>query len=288
MTERGDPAADAGRALTAPSRVAALLRRHGLVPDKSFGQNFLIDAAVLEAIVTAADIGAGDTVLEVGPGLGALTIALASRARHVVTVELDRRLLPVLDETLAGHSNVEVVQGDAARFDFRRLPPGSLMVANLPYNVATAVVTRALESVRFTRLVFLVQREVAERMTAEPSTSPFGALSLLVHHFGRARIVRRVPPGVFLPPPKVSSSVVRIDVRPDASPDRPLFDLIHRGFAHRRKTLFKNLKMAGLDPEHIDQAFSELGWDRRVRAEQLDLAGFRALHRALRDTDNDT
>ena len=272
-------------ALTSPSRARALLREHGLTPDKGFGQNFLVDAAVLRAIVGAAAIDGADTVLEVGPGLGALTIELAQRAERVVSVELDRRLLPVLADTLAGTSNVELVQGDAAAFDFAILPAGSLLVANLPYNVATAVVTRALASGRFARLVFLVQREVAERMTARPSTPAFGALTLVVAHFGSARIVRNVPPGVFLPPPKVTSSVVRIDVHPDARPDPALFALIHQGFAHRRKTLVKNLIMAGYPRERAERALAQLGLDPRVRAEALELARFEALLRALRGED---
>lgn len=267
--------------LTAPSQVAALLRRHGLTPDKGLSQNFLVDAAALRAIVDAAAIEAGDTVLEVGPGLGVLTRELARRAARVVSVELDRRLFDVLGETLAGADNVELVHADAARFDFTGLPPGALLVANLPYAVATAVVTRALESCRFKRMVFLVQREVADRLTASPGTPPYGALSLLVAHFGRARSVRRVAPGAFLPPPKVTSAVVRVDVDPDAAPDPALFAFIRSGFAHRRKTLVRNLVMAGLDRERVTAALARLGVDPRRRAETLDLATFRQLHRAL-------
>lgn len=263
--------------LTSPSTVAALLRRYGLTPDKGFGQNFLVDASAMSAIVEAAAIGPADVVFEVGPGLGALTVELAARAGRVVSVELDRRLAPALTETLAAFDNVELVQGDAARFDFLTLPRGSLLVANLPYNVATAVLTRALESGRFARMVFLVQREVAERLTAEAGAPAFGALSLLVGHFGHARRVRHVPPGAFLPPPKVTSSVVRIDVRPDARPEPALFALIRKGFAHRRKTLAKNLAMAGYPRETVLDALDRLGLDRRVRAETLRLDVFRAL-----------
>ncbi len=266
-----------GRSLTSPSRIADLLQRHGLTPDKGFGQNFLVDASALAAIVEAAAIAPSDVVFEVGPGLGTLTVELAARARRVVSVELDRRLAPALAETLDGLDNVELVQGDAARFEFATLPQGSLLVANLPYNVATAVLTRALESGRFARMVFLVQREVAERLTAEPATPAFGALTLLVGHFGRARRVRHVPPGAFLPPPKVTSSVVRIDVRPEVGPDPALFELIRQGFAHRRKTLAKNLTMAGYPREAVLDALDRLGLDRRVRAEALDLEAFRAL-----------
>ncbi len=275
----GGPAARSERPLTAPSRVQALLRRHDLTPDKGFGQNFLVDASALRAIVDAAEVSPSDTVFEAGPGLGVLTRALAERAAHVVSVELDRRLMPVLAETLAGLGNVELVEADAVRFDYRSLPEGALLVANLPYNAATAVLTRALESARFRRLVFLVQREVADRLTAEPGTPAYGTLSLLVRHFGSARQVRRVPPGAFFPPPKVTSSVVRVDVQPGTLPDPTLFAFIRSCFAHRRKTLLKNLTMAGHERARVGKALARLDLDERIRAEALGLETFRALLR---------
>lgn len=289
MSDDADPRFDARR-LTARSRVADLLDRYDLRADKGFGQNFLVDDAALKAIVDAAELSPGDRVLEVGPGLGVLSHALAERGADVTSVELDRRLLPVLAETLAdlpslpGAGSVEVVEGDALDFDLSVMPPGSLLVANLPYNVATAVIGRALESGRFRRLVFLVQREVAERLSAAPGTPAYGSLSLLVAHFGRARVVRLVPPGAFHPPPKVTSATVRIDVDPAAKPDPELFELIHQGFAHRRKTLKKNLDYAGYSRERVDRALAELGLDPRVRAEALDLATFVELRAALGDT----
>ncbi len=283
MSGSGDPAAGSELPLTAPSRVQELLRRHGLTPDKGFGQNFLVDASALSAIVDAAEVGPTDTVFEAGPGLGVLTRALAQRAERVVSVELDRRLKPVLTETLHGLTNVELVEGDAVRFDFAALPEGALLVANLPYNAATAVLTRALESARFQRLVFLVQREVAERLTAAPGTPAYGSLSLLVCHFGNARQVRRVPPGAFLPPPKVTSSVVRIDVRAGTRTDPELFAFIRTCFAHRRKTLVKNLTMAGHARERVEGALHRLGMDDRVRAETLGLDAFRELERIVQD-----
>lgn len=267
--------------LTAPSQVAALLKRHGLTPDRDFSQNFLVDASALQAIVTAAEIASGDTVFEAGPGLGVLTRELAKRAGRVISVELDRRLLTVLAETLAGSDNVEVVQGDAVRFDLSVIEPGALMVSNLPYGAATAVVAHALESGRFRRMVFLVQREVADRLAAPPGTPAYGTLSLLVRHFGSARTVRRVPPGAFFPPPKVTSAVVRVDLEAGTAPDPQLFAFIRSGFAHRRKTLVKNLAMAGLPRGRVTAALTELGLDPRVRAEEVDLAGFRGLFSEL-------
>ena len=282
----------AAKPLTARSRVSDILHRHGLRAQKGFGQNFLVDPAVLSAVVTAAELAPGDTVLEVGPGLGVLTHALAERGANVVSVELDGHLLPVLEETLAdlaslpGAGSVEVVHADALRFDLQRLPPGSKLVANLPYNVATAVVARALESGQFQRLVFLVQREVADRLTAAPGTAAYGALSLLVAHFGEARTVKLVPPGAFQPPPKVTSAVVMIDVHAGAAPDPALFALVHQAFAHRRKTLAKNLAYAGYEREPVNAALEACGLDPRVRAEELSLAQFRELRSQLEDAPN--
>lgn len=241
----------------------------------------MVDGAALQAIVDAAAITADDTVLEVGPGLGVLTRELAAQAGRVVSVELDERLLPVLGETLAGLDNVALIHGDGLTFDLSALPEGSLLVANLPYNVGTPILVRALESGRFKRLVFLVQREVAQRLAAAPGTAAYGALSLIVAHFGRAKTVREVKPSAFAPPPEVTSSVVRLDVHSAAQPDPALFRLVHQAFAHRRKTLKKNLLMAGYSAAQVEAALSCTGLDARVRAEALGIAAFYELRRCL-------
>jgi 16S rRNA (adenine1518-N6/adenine1519-N6)-dimethyltransferase len=261
-------------ALHAPSTVRALLERHGLRADKAFGQNFLVDINALRAVVDAAELRGHETVLEVGPGLGVLTRELTRRAGRVVSVELDRRLLAVLDETVGQAENLEIVSGDAMEFDFGRLPPPRLVVANLPYNIATAFIARALEAGAFERLVVMVQKEVAERLVAPPGREAYGSISLLIAHFTRARIVRHVAPGCFYPPPEVTSSIVRLDARPDARPRPDLFRLIRDAFRHRRKTLAKNLQMAGLDRTAVAEALVAEGLDPRVRAEQLGLAEF--------------
>lgn len=267
----------AEKPLSSPARVRALLERHGIDPNKGLGQNFLVDAAALQAIVAAADLAPNDTVFEVGPGLGVLTLELAKRAGRVVSVELDRRLLPALRETLTGLINVEVVHGDALAVDLTTLPQGSLMVANLPYNIATPLIVRALKSGRFARLVCLVQREVAERLCANPGETGFGALSLIVRHFAHARRVRDVKPSAFYPPPEVTSSVVRLDVISGQKVDAPTFALIRHAFAHRRKTLHKNLTMAGYPKDDVQDALEALGLKPQVRAEALPLEIFRAL-----------
>ena len=263
--------------LTSPRVVRDLLHRHGLAADRSLGQHFLVDDRVLASVVEAAGAGEQDEVWEVGPGLGVLTRELARVARRVVTVELDRRMVRVLGETLAGLDDVDVRQADATTFDFSQASPGSVFAANLPYNVGTTVLVRVLESGRFRRVGVLLQREVAERLCAPPGSRTYGALSLLVAHLGEARIVRRVPPGCFLPPPAVTSAVVRIDVRPDAVSDERTFAVVRAGFRHRRKTLMRNLRMAGMSEAEVAAAFAELGIDPKVRAEALDLATFRAL-----------
>lgn len=264
-------------ALYSPAVVRALLTRHGLRADKAFGQNFLIDGNILNAIAEAARLDVNDTVLEIGPGLGVLTRELARRAGRVVSVELDRRLLPVLAETLQGLDNVEVLHGDGLEFDMTQLPQRSLLVANLPYNVATPMLVKALESSVFKRLVFLVQKEVAQRLSAKPGDSAFGALSLIVKHYGQAHILRDVKPGSFFPPPEVTSSVVSVELEPGVGPDPDTFRLIRLAFKHRRKTLKKNLVMAGYEAARAEAALHNLGVDPRVRAEALELADFREL-----------
>ena len=261
--------------------VVALLARHGLAPDKGYGQNFLIDRRALAAVVDAADPPAGATVLEVGPGLGALTRALAERGTNVVALELDARLLPALRETTDAYPNVDVRAADAMRFAHTEMPEGAYLVSNLPYQIATALLAEALSSGRYRRMAVLVQREVAERLVARPGAPGFGAYSLLVQHFAAARIVRDVSPGCFLPAPKVTSSVVRIDPHPGVHPDPATFALIREGFRHRRKTLRKNLVTAGRDAAVVDASLDALGLDRRVRAEALELETWRRLRAAL-------
>lgn len=273
-----DPARDP---LTSVRVVRALLERHGLRADKRFGQHFLTDQAVVAAVVAAADVGSRDEVWEVGPGVGVLTRALAERAERVVSIELDGRLLPLLEQTLAGHDNVELRHADALRVDLAEARPGSVLAANLPYNVGTAVLLRALSAGRFRRIGVLVQLEVAERLVARAGERAFGSLSLHVAHYGSARITRRVAAGAFMPPPAVTSAVVAIDLAPDVQSDPRTFALVRRGFAHRRKTLLANLRMAGLSADAVRAALDACGLDPRVRAEALDLATFRRLARSL-------
>lgn len=266
--------------------VRALLSAHGLAPDKALGQNFLIDRAAQRAVADAGDPDATSTVLEVGPGLGALTRVLAERGARVIAVELDARILPALRATTDAFERVEVRHGDAMRFDHDAMPTGSLLIANLPYQISTALLADALRSERYARMAILVQREVAERIVAHPGDAGFGAFSLLCRHFAEARIVRDVAPGCFLPAPKVTSSIVRLDPRPGVGDDPSTFARIREGFRHRRKTLRKNLVSAGHDATAVTSALDDLGLDPRVRAEVLELDTWRRLAARLDEIDD--
>jgi 16S rRNA (adenine1518-N6/adenine1519-N6)-dimethyltransferase len=267
--------------LTSLNTVRELLSRYGLRADKAFGQNFLVDAHALQTIVDAASITDTDTVLEIGPGLGVLTRELAKKAQHVTTVEIDKGLIPVLQETLQDFSNISLIHADGLEFDLSLLPKGSLMVANLPYNVATPLLVKALESGQFKRLVFLVQKEVAQRLSSDKGSKSYGALSVVVQYFGQAKRLRDLTPGVFFPPPEITSSLVRIDIDTSVLPDPALFDFIHQAFRHRRKTLQNSLSLAGYDSATIKTALHSLDLRPDIRAEALELPHFKALFSQL-------
>lgn len=265
--------------LTHHSVIAALLERHGLTPDKRFGQNFLVDPSVITASLAAAEVTRSDTVLEIGPGLGVLTRELLRHAGHVHAIEYDERLRPVLNETLGTNERLTVYWQDATKFAWSTLPSGTKLVANLPYNVATTLLVELLETRRFASLTALVQLEVAERLIATPGSKAYGALSLITALYASGRIVKRVPPGAFFPPPKVTSAVVHLVPDPTAQPEPALLKVIRHGFAHRRKTLHKNLLMAGYAKDQVGHALEPFA--PHVRAEQLLLSEFKELTNRL-------
>jgi 16S rRNA (adenine1518-N6/adenine1519-N6)-dimethyltransferase len=278
--------------------VRRLLERWDLRPDKGLGQNFLVDQTALQRIVAAAELAPGDVVLEVGAGLGTLTRRLAQEARHVVAVELDRRLMPVLESVLAGLDNVTLVHGDILALDPAALvgaagvqPPAASMpykvVANLPYYITSAVLRHLLEaSLKPRRMVLTVQREVAERIVAKPGHMSLLAVS--VQFYGRPRLLFRIKPGSFYPAPGVESAVVRVDL--DAQPPVPVedaaafFHVVRAGFAQRRKQL-RNSLAAGLrrPPQEVAARLSEAGVDPRRRAQTLSLEEWASVARALGD-----
>ncbi|MBN1145783.1 MAG: ribosomal RNA small subunit methyltransferase A [Anaerolineales bacterium] len=276
----------------APLDAPGLLQRYGLRPDKSLGQNFLLDEAALQKIVAAAKIQPGDAVLEIGPGLGGLTRWLALQARRVVAVELDAGLIPALEETLAPYSNVEVIQGDILALDLETLmgacaadiPLPYLVVANIPYYITSTLIRRLLEaSYPPRRLVLTVQREVAERIVA--TTGKMSLLALSVQVYGSPMMIARIPPGAFLPPPKVDSAVVCIETYPQPRVPRPdlplLFRLAKAGFGQKRKTL-RNALSGGMrwTPQQAQQALTQAGIDPMRRAETLSLQEWAALAQA--------
>jgi 16S rRNA (adenine1518-N6/adenine1519-N6)-dimethyltransferase len=275
--------------LLTPATIADVLARHDLRPSRALGQHFLADPNTARRIVRLADVDDGDDVLEIGPGVGSLTLALAEAGARVTALELDRYLVPALEEVVAtdaSGASVAVVQGDALTVDLRELlAPAETwkLVANLPYNVATPLVARVLEEApSVTSLLVMVQREVGERLAAPPGNKDYGAISVKVAYFGRARVVGAVPRTVFLPEPNVDSALVRVDRHPAPTVDVPssaaLFALVKAGFAQRRKMLRRALQpQLG---ERTTEVLEEAGVDPRSRAESLDLDAWAAIARA--------
>jgi 16S rRNA (adenine1518-N6/adenine1519-N6)-dimethyltransferase len=266
-----------------PRQVRDLLDAHGLSPSRALGQNFVADPNTVRRIARLAGVGPGDRVVEIGPGLGSLTLALAETGADVTAVELDRHLLPALREVVEPHG-VRIVHGDALRLDWDEVvgPPDPdrpwALVANLPYNVATPLVLDLLAGVpAIARMLIMVQREVGERLAARPGDKAYGIPSVKVAYRADAEVVGRVPPTVFVPPPRVESALVRItrleSPRVDADP-AVLFRLVGAGFGQRRKMLRRSL--SGL----VDAAgFERAGVRPEARAEELDLDAWARLAR---------
>lgn len=269
--------------------IKPLLARHGFRFSKSLGQNFLIDASVPRSIAEAAQLSPERGALEIGPGIGPLTTQLSRRAGKVVAVELDQALLPVLSETLAGLDNVEVVPGDIMKLDldallerFGGLEP--VVCANLPYNITTPVLTKLLESGRFSALTVMIQREVAQRICAAPGGKDYGAFSILCQYYADCALLFEVPPHCFLPAPKVTSAVVRLERRcaPPArvADEKVFFRTVRACFAQRRKKLLNGLTSGfsgELTKEQLRLAMENCGLEENVRGERLDIPAFAAL-----------
>jgi 16S rRNA (adenine1518-N6/adenine1519-N6)-dimethyltransferase len=253
------------------SRIHELLAESGLAPRRDLGQNFVADANTVRRIAALAAVGPGDHVIEIGAGLGSLTLALAETGARVTAVEVDRGIVPVLRDVVAELPNVAVVEADATRADWDALLAGSdrwTLIANLPYNVATPLVCDLLDDVPEIRsMLVMVQREVAERFAAAPGSKQYGAVSVKVAYWASARIVGHVPASVFVPRPNVESALVRIDRHDPPEVDRAaLFGLVRTAFGQRRKMLRRSL--AGtVSPEVFDAA----GVSPEARPEQLGL-----------------
>ncbi len=278
--------------LATPGGTRAVLRQFGIHPWRRWGQHFVVSSHALNRILEAAALARTDTVLEVGAGIGTLTAALADRAGWVTAIEVDRRLLPALHAVVGSHPRVRIVVGDilqAEPADLFSGPPGASrkVVANLPYNIAAPVLLRLLERpLGLSLVVVTVQREVAERIAARPGTRAYGRLSVAIQFRAAPRVLSRIPPGAFLPPPEVESAIVALvpHLHPpvSVSDEDAFFRVVAAGFGHRRKTLHNALAHGlGLPPSVVEGACASAGVPPNARAETLGLEALAALTDAI-------
>lgn len=278
------------------SVIRPLLEKHGFHFSKSMGQNFLIQEWVPKRILQAANIDKDFGVLEIGPGIGVLTQELCQAAAKVVSVELDRALLPVLDETLSEYDNVEIVNGDIMKVSLSQVLDERLSglrlaaCANLPYNITTPVLRLLLESERFEQITVMIQKEVAQRICAKPGTSEYGAFTVFIEYYASPSICFDVPPDCFYPRPKVTSTVITLRKRSRDLPQKDkdfLFSITRAAFSQRRKTLVNGLSslFAGkLSKEQLQEIITGCGFAPLVRGETLSLDDFMRLSNALKDS----
>lgn len=281
-----------------PQNTIAVLQKYNFVFQKKFGQNFLIDTHVLDKIIRAAEITKDDFVLEIGPGIGTMTQYLAQAAREVVAVEIDKALIPILQDTLSGFPNAEVIHDDILKVDIAGLAEQRnggrpiKVVANLPYYITTPIIMSLFESqVPLASVTVMVQKEVAERMQAGPGSKDYGALSLAVQYYAEPYIAANVPPNCFMPRPNVGSAVIRL-TRHEVPPvqvdnEKLMFQIIRASFNQRRKTLVNGLNNSPeitLTKEQITEAVESLGKGAGVRGEALTLEEFAGLANKINKT----
>ena len=267
--------------IASPEVVHYICKRFDIKMSKKLGQNFLIKRGIVDEIVHAAELTPGEPVLEVGPGIGTLTQGLAQSGADVTAIELDRRLLEVLDTTLASYDNVRIVHGDVLKLDVPTIMNHKpfKVVANLPYYITTPIIMSLLESkLPIERLVVMVQKEVALRMVAKPGTKDYGALSVAVQYYTKPDIVLDVPPKSFLPAPAVTSSVIRCVLRDkppvDVVDEKLFFRVVKAGFAQRRKTFANTMKTTGLSKDRIEELLAKANIDGQRRGETFTLQEF--------------
>jgi len=267
--------------IASPEVVHYICKRFDIKMSKKLGQNFLIKRGIVDEIVHAAELTVGEPVLEVGPGIGTLTQGLAQSGADVTAIELDRRLLEVLDTTLASYDNVRIIHGDVLKLDVPTIMNHKpfKVVANLPYYITTPIIMSLLESkLPIERLVVMVQKEVALRMIAKPGTKDYGALSVAVQYYTEPDIVIDVPPKSFLPAPAVTSSVIRCVLRDkppvDVIDEKLFFRVVKAGFAQRRKTFSNTMKTTGLTRDRIEELLAKANIDGQRRGETFTLQEF--------------
>lgn len=274
-----------------------IIEKYGFDFRKKYGQNFLTDDGILDRIVEVAAVTKDDCVLEIGPGIGTLTMRLAQEAGEVIAVEIDRNLIPILHETLAEYDNVTVIHGDILKTDIRGLISerggGRLkVVANLPYYITTPIIMTLFEShLPLESVTVMVQKEVAQRMKTGPGSKEYGALSLAVQYYSRPEIVAAVPASCFMPRPKVDSTVIRLDVYKEppveVSDEKWFFAVIRASFNQRRKTLANGLANAGhlgVKRQQVEEALATMGLPTSVRGETLSLEQFAELSNRLKES----
>ena len=279
--------------LSSHSATMDLVKKHGFKFTKSLGQNFLIDDNIVDKIVAGAGIGPGDKIIEVGPGIGTLTREMASRAEALMAVEIDKNLIPILADTLGDYDNVKIVNEDIIKADIRGLIDENLsggpvkLVANLPYYITTPIIMRFLEeNINVTDIVVMVQKEVAERMNAQPGGKDFGALSVAVQYYCDTEIVVKVPRHLFVPQPNVDSIVIALRIRPERKykvDDEDLyFKVVKAAFGQRRKTLLNSISsMGNLSKDQVKEDLEEAGIDPKRRGETLSLDEFAILSNVI-------
>lgn len=288
--------------LSNPQKTIEIIQKYDFAFQKRFGQNFLIDSHVLEKIIDAAGITKDDCVLEIGPGIGTMTQYLAESAGHVVAVEIDPNLIPILEETLKDYDNVTVINGDILKLDIRKLVEQYnqgrpiKVAANLPYYITTPIIMGLFEEdIPIDNITVMVQKEVADRMKVGPGSKDYGALSLAVQYYAEPYIVANVPPNCFIPRPKVGSAVIRL-TRHKQSPVKAddaklMFRLIRASFNQRRKTLqngLNNSPEVDFTKEEISAAIEAMGLPAAVRGEALTLEQFAQLSNCLLHMDHRT
>jgi len=274
--------------ISTPLRTKLIMERYGFNLKKKFGQNFLIDQGILSGIVEGAALTKDDVVIEIGPGIGSLTQFLADHAKEVLAVEIDTSLIPILEETLADYDNVEVLNADVLKVDLKKIIEDKWqgqkvkVVANLPYYITTPIIMGLFEKhIPLESITVMIQKEVADRMQAKPSTKDYGALTLAVQYYSNPKVVLQVPPTCFIPRPKVGSSVICLSATDKYKDmdldDEFLFQVIRGAFQQRRKTLVNTLshqQHLNLAKDSIRQALDELELSQTIRGEALSLEEF--------------
>ena len=281
--------------LTSPAQLMDLLRGHNFSPRKRFGQNFLVDRNVLNKILDALEVREGDPVLEIGPGAGTLTVELARRGARMIAVEVDRDLIAILADVLPDSPNVSVVNADILSLNLPQFLADQFgdakvkVVGNLPYYITSPIITELLVArSQIERMVLMVQKEVAQRIKASPGTKDYGSMSVFVQYYSEVELIGHASKNVFLPPPEVSSSIIRLTPRSrppvDVPSDELFFDVVHCAFGQRRKTLLNSLsdcQALGVSKEEVSRILHAADIDPSRRAETLSLEEFARIARAI-------